>query len=224
MTHQTRIRLGLAPGLALAATLALAEAPKSMKATGSVELDERAGDARPMSTSDGDIPGLDVVHVRIASDGKRLAFAVTLKDPPGVFASSALNAYLDTDLNPKTGVDYHGLPGFDYKVKVESCVDYADSVSACEGGSKAKPKAHWAAINVDRLKDSSAFGDTVVDSMGFGDSKASARTPVAGKVLEGGFDYADLGLKSGQTIRVVLEENDDMDDVGDVPEILLTLK
>ena len=65
-----------------------------------------------------------------------------------------------------------------------------------------------------------------VSSLGFPGSKASAQTPIAGTVVQGAFDYADLKVKPGQTIRILAKESCGYkaDDDGLFPEILLTLK
>jgi hypothetical protein len=213
--------------LALATAWSWAQTPGPKRATGMVELDDAAGDIEGIHSTGGEEPPLDVTHVKISSDGKRLSLDVTLAQPPGDFASSALDVYVDTDHDPKTGPEVrdHGS-GWDYKLKLESCIDYTDGASACEGGSsKAKPKSRWAAVNLDKLTDSSFSGDTVVDSMGFFGAKASAKTPVTGKVLAGGIDYADLGVKPGQTIRLLMRETGGSPtDDGYFPEVLLTLK
>lgn len=200
------------------------------KAVGSIELTDAAGDATPITSTDAEYPGFDVVKLGLASDGKTLTIVATLKDAPGVFASSAVELYIDTDNSPQTGVDlgYIKARGFEYTVELQACADYADGASACTGGSTgAKVKKHWAAINLERYKGSDAYDkETVVDSMGFPGSKASAQTPVAGTVVQGTIDYADLKVKSGQTLRILAKESCGYRaaDDGLFPEIVLTLK
>ncbi len=200
---------------------------QTMQATGSVELDDPAGDMEGIQTTGGVEPALDVTHVNVVSDGKTLRFDVTLADAPGAFASSIIDAYIDADNDAKTGPEVrdHGS-GFDYKLKLEACADYTNGMSACEGGSsKAKPKTHWGAVNLDKLTTNSFSGDTVVDSMGFPGSKASAKVPVTGKVVSGSVEYADLGVKPGQTIRLLMRESGGSPkDDGYFPLVTLTLK
>jgi len=216
----------LAAGLFLAASIAGAAPP--VKATGSVELPDAAGDMGPMHMSSGDVPALDVVKLSIKSDGSRLTIGATLKDPPGSFASSVVEVYLDTDNNEQTGVELRSAQnrGFEYVAKIEACADYTDGASACVGGSsKAKPKAHWAAVDLQRLKGNAYSGDTVVDSMGFPGSKASAKTPITGTLVESSIDYADLKVKPGQTIRLLAyESGGSPKDEGYFPLVVLTLK
>ena len=219
--------------IALAVLLALsayaADTTKPLKAKGSIELTDPAGDVAPIHTSnDKDYPGFDVVKLSIKSDGKQIAVAATLKDPPGEFASSAVEIDFDTDNNPKSGVTfiYPKIGGFEYVGKLCACADYADRSSACTGGSKAKATTHWAAVNLARFTGKNEYEkDTVVDSMGFPGKKASGKTPIAGMLVQGAFDYADLGVKPGQTIRLLVKESHGTGaDDGYFPEILLTLK
>ncbi len=231
MKNQRREALATLLSLALAILApALAAGAEVKKAVGSIELPDAAGDASPITTSDHDYPGFDVVKLALVSDGKTLSIAATLKDAPGVFASSAVELYIDTDNNPQTGVDlgYIKAKGFEYTAELQACADYTDGASACAGGStKGKVKRHWAAVNLERYKSSDKYDkETVVDSMGFPGSKASAQVAIAGTVVQGGFDYADLKVKSGQTIRILAKESCGYRaaDDGLFPEVLLTLK
>jgi len=199
------------------------------KANGKIEFTDPAGDVQPIHSSSRDYPGLDVVGLAIASDGKQITFTATLKDPPGEFASEVLNIYLDTDNKPATGMQmtYPELGGFEYKAELQACADYSDKSSACVGGSqKGKVTRHWAAINLDRFKGKGEYDkDTVVDSMGFPGSKASAQVPIPGKVVQGSIDYADLKVKPGQTIRILVSEAGAGGNLDSFfPEILLKLQ
>ena len=200
------------------------------KANGKIELTDPAGDVQPIHSSSRDYPGLDVVGIAIVSDGKQIAFTATLKDPPGSFATEVLVVYFDIDNKPETGMHmtYPDLGGFEYKAQLEACADFSDKSSACVGGSeKGKLTRHWAAINLERYKGKGEYDDkdTVVDSMGFPGSKASAQVPIPGNVVQGSIDYADLKVKPGQTIRILVNEacaGGNLDSF--FPEILLKLQ
>lgn len=71
-----------------------------------------------------------------------------------------------------------------------------------------------------------AAKEDVVDSMGFPGSKAAVQVPVNGKMVEAPIDYADLKVKSGQTIRILARETGGSatDGEGYFPIVLLTLK
>ena len=228
-----RGRRGLAALFILSVAAGVAALParaEVRKAVGSIELADAAGDAAPITSTDAEYPGFDVVKLALASDGKTLTMTATLKDAPGVFASSAVDLYFDTDNNAQTGAEVGTVKarGFEFTAELQACADYTDGASACVGGSsKAKVKRHWAAVNLERYKGSDAYDrETVVDSMGFPGSKASAQTPIAGTVVQGTIDYADLKVKPGQTIRILAKESCGYKaaDDGLFPEILLTLK
>jgi len=202
------------------------EAKPVVKATGSLELTDPAGDVEPIHSDTRDYPGLDVIKLALVSDGKQLKVTATLKDPPGVFADSVVELYFDTDRNAKTGAEltFPPLGGFEYFAKLLACVDYDDKSSACVGGSKGKPVRHWAGIDLERYQGKGPYDKkSVVDSMGFSGSKASVQTPISATTVLGVIDYADLKVKPGQTIRLLIRETSGkMED--SFPEIWLTLK
>ena len=226
-------RKALGVGLALTLTFATASGAEIKKAVGSIELTDPAGDVKPISTSEGKVAGFDVVKLAISSDGKQLRIAATLKDPPGDYASDVVRLYIDTDNNPKTGavpMFFKDLGGFEFQAWLHACADYTDGASACTGGTNSKVKAHWGAINLERYKGTDQFGnaktDTVVDSMGFGKRKPSSKLPIEAKIVQATLDYADLGIKPGQTIRILAQEScaDIVERSSLFPEIHLTLK
>ena len=57
-------------------------------------------------------------------------------------------------------------------------------------------------------------------------SKAAPLVPIVGALVEAALDYADLNVKPGQTIRLVVKESssDSAPDGGWFPDIILTLK
>lgn len=211
-----------------------ATAQKPIKAVGSVELPDEAGDMGPISTSLGKEPPLDVVKLALRSDGKVLTIAATLKEPPGSFATSAVDLYVDTDADAATGaeIDLGEARGFEYRVELRMCVAYDDGSSACAGGStKAKPTKRRGAVDVKRYTGRRQFGqlvmEHVVDPMGgAAGSKASVRVPVDGRVVEASVEYADLKVKPGQTIRILARESGGRptEGTGDFPWVLLKLK
>jgi len=214
--------------IAVSAGAADAKKAAPKKAAGSVELTDGTGDVDPIHTSDNvDYPAFDVTKVAVKSDGKQISVAATLKEPPGVWASDVVVLYFDTDNDAKSGASliWPRIGGFEFVGELNACVDYADRSSACAGGSKAKPTAHWAAVNLSRYTGKEQFQkETVVDRMGFPGKKASPKAPVTGNVVQGSFDYADLKVKPGQVIRLQIKESHGNDNDGLFPEVLLTLK
>ena len=204
--------LGILSFVCLAAAAFASPSPeKAIRARGSVELADPKGDVGPVETGTaGNMvsePGFDMVHLSIVSDGKRIVFAATLTEPPGARAGRAVDFHVDTDANPKTGAELGvlGIHGVEYSLELDSCVQYGQHLGfSCAVSRKAQATANWGAMAVERYKGTSSFDkDTVVDDGEFVRGKASARIPVKGAVLQGSVDYADLGVKSGQTIRIV---------------------
>lgn len=210
--------------------VATAQEPKPVKATGAVELKDAAGDMGPITTSEGEEPPLDVTLLSIQSDGKRITLKATLKDNPGRFATSPVTAYIDSDDNPATGVKlgFDGPTGFEYRAELSLCMKYEGGGEACSGAVGSKVSARYGAVNLDRFKGKTNYDEkeTVVDSMGFPGSKASVKVPVDGKVVEASFEYADINVKPGQTIRILTQETGGAptDGNGYFPMVLLTLK
>ena len=89
-----------------------------------------------------------------------------------------------------------------------------------------KATAHYAAIDVSRFTGKGAYDrEDVVDALGFPGRKASAKQPIGPDlVARGTIDYADLKVKPGQTIRILVREGSSSGLAGYFPEILLTLK
>src|SRR2546430_9919850 len=123
----------------LIASVALAAEKGSrppIKAKGSVELTDAAGDVSPIHTSDNnDYPGFDVVKVSLKSDGKQISVVTTLKDAPGVFASDTVKLYFDTDNNPKSGAQlmFPKIGGVEDVRDLAASAASADYSNTCAG-------------------------------------------------------------------------------------------
>lgn len=195
-----------------------------------VELPDPAGDVSPIHSTSRDYPGFDVVKLALRSDGRHLTIAATLKDPPGEFASEVVRFYLDTDADASTGAKfiYPKIRGFEYGGDLDACVSYADRSEACAGGSSAKAIGHWSAVELRRYtgKNETETAD-VVSPMEFPGKKASPRTPIEGTVVQSAIDYADIHVRPGQKMRIVVKEShasSSSEDGGFFPDIVLTLK
>ncbi len=216
--------------LAAALALALSASAEVKKAKGSIELSDATGDVNPITTSKGSYPGLDVEKVKIDSDGKQIKFDVTLKEPPHDFASAVIEVFFDTDNNPKTGAAsmfFKDKTGFTYKGKIESCIKFDNGMTACTGGSsKAKVLKRFGAMGLYELTGKSdSQKKEIVSAMGFPGKKAGKKIPVTGKVITGVLEYADLKVKSGETIRILIRESCGPIKASSLfPEVLLTLK
>lgn len=191
---------------------------------------EIAAPATPLG-SIGKAPALDLTQVSVVSDGKRIAFAATLKNPPGDVASDVLDAYIDADDNPATGAKLlqSRLGGFEYIAKLHACANFDGGVSMCDGESgNGHASDHFAALRLVRCTGEWVYSTkTIIDTDAFADHKASAHVPITNRLVTGSLDYADMGLKSGQTIRLVLRRSggDAPADHSDYfPPVLLVLK
>jgi hypothetical protein len=207
-------------GLTLAATQKPAQVQKAMHA---VEWTDPAGDVKPHNTSSGEVPGLDVVKLALASDGTKLTITATLKGPmSGDFASDVVDVYLDTDNNPKTGYAtfWSNKPGFELLAKLAACVRYEDGGSACSGALKgAKVKGYYATATLDRFTTDGVNPEKVIGAFD------APGVPFQGAVLSASLSYKDLGVKPGQAIRIVARETDGpSDETADFREVILTLK
>ena len=191
------------------------------KAAGSVEWKDAAGDVEKQNTSDGKRPGFDLVKLAITSDGTALTIAGTLAAPPKVdFASNIVQVYIDTDNNPSTGLQtfWSKQPGFELRAKLSLCIEYANGGRACSGGMSAKVKGYYSTIEFGTLGDMGNVKDF------YSPFKEPTGT-VQGGVVSGSLPYTDLGVKPGQTIRIVARETDGpFDETADFPVTLLTLK
>lgn len=210
--------------IVLTATLALAFSASAdvKKAKGSIELSDPAGDGGKK---------FDVVKLAIVSDGKQIKFDVTLKEPPGNYADSVIEVFFDTDNDSNSGAKLFfsdgkmGI-GYNFTSKLKSCIKYDNGVTACAGGSKAKVLERFGAMDLYRYDGKKERSKVkVVASMGSKKQKTSKRIPITGKVVQGMLDYADLMVKSGQTIRILVWESGvQTKDKALFPEVLLTLK
>jgi hypothetical protein len=202
-----------------------------LKANGRIELAVPAAPLGPIHGSDGDVPAMDVARVAIDSDGSRIGFDATLRQAPGEWATSVLTVYIDSDNNPATGAKLFGQEqgGFEYVAELDACADYADESTTCIGGStQSRAIGHFGALGLARCKSDNVMDTrTVVDVMGFPGKKKATRTPIADKVVHGTLDYADLELKSGQTVRLLPRRSGGSAPAGDsdyFSPVLLTLE
>lgn len=196
-------------GLAATLSLPLLAGPKDAPAT-RLTFTDVAGD---VTGDEGDEHPIDVVTLDLSSDGKSIIAAVTLAEPARpktLFQSLMVGLAFDVDNNRKTGGQGFGamtgdLPGIDFESEI---------LSSFEDGAESK---------------SSSVSVIAVDGKGNQSSVLAASdapsTPAKGKVYTATIAYASLGVKSGQTIRIVVRElNDRGEKQGVFPEAWLTLQ
>ena len=207
-------------GLTLALLVAAlpANGAEIKKASGEVTLDDPTGDVQAMSSSSGEHPGRDVVKLRLASDGTNLTITAQLAaEMSGTFANDVVQLYVDKDNKASTGgkATWSEKTGFEWKVELLACIEYEGGGSACVGGAGDKATAYYAVAKVT----DTASGQAVQSVWDL------PKTPIQGNVVESRVSYADLGVESGQTIRLCAREsNGAYDESSYFPEVALTLK
>jgi hypothetical protein len=156
-----------------------------------IHFSDPAGDITP---DEGDTNPIDIVGVDISSDGEFVIVAVTLAEPPrptSLFQALVAGVAFDVDNDRKSGGQgfggMHGdVPGIDFESEILSSVEDG-AVSTSSSAS---------VIGVDARGDQS---NVLLSS-------DAPSTPAKGKVYTGKIAYSSLGVKSGQTIRVIARE------------------
>jgi hypothetical protein len=210
----------------LSLTYAFAVAAQQPKPVQSVRRSVPAAE----SALDPDPNRYQIIGISVHSDGKFLIIDTEMKNKLTTRAGVALRVYVDTDNNAATGAaDPSGKhKGFEYRSSVEACIDDFKGGATCSGD-ESKPKAYHGLAEVSRLKkgdpsppsSSWILRDTADDIRKFYDAE---QTPNDGKVVEGKIAYADIGVKPGQTIRLVACTASAFHDFTFFPDILLQLK
>ncbi|MFN7975936.1 MAG: hypothetical protein U0166_26975 [Acidobacteriota bacterium] len=189
-----------------------------LAAPGTLELSDKAGDVK----TTGENHGLDLVKLSIATDGAKIAFGATLKGSfQGYMDKDPILIYVDIDDDATTGKPAPGFGvdkmGFEYVIALSICVDYRSGYSSCGGGGGAAQSEVVA-----------QYAIASVSTMG-GGGKATRRLfdaphgTVEGDHIQAEITYTDLGVKAGQTVRLVVRENHaEMDADGFLPDARLT--
>jgi hypothetical protein len=246
MTDRTAVALALAIVAAQAAWLDARQQSPGARATSNVvstngraEVTDPAGDVGPIiyleSVGNGPekevkYPGLDLVKLVISSDGKDLVFAATLSAPPANAASDVVEFHIDADNNPKTGVthpDSRLLTGMEFYGALEACLEHTTFGTSCASADP-RPSGHTAVVTLAKYGRDWMFTDALYDLPAGQTVKEPRKTPISGPIVQAAVDYSSMGLKSGQTIRLVVREVSagKVNNVGQgyLPEILLTLR
>ncbi len=175
-----------------------------------ITFEDPAGD---VTGDEGEEHPIDVVKVELSSDGEFVIVGTTLSEvpkPTSIFHALVLGVAFDVDNNAKSGGQgfggMHGdVPGVDFESEILCDVnDGAPSTSAA---------ASVIAVDANGNQSNVLL------------SSDAPPTPAKGKLYTGRIAYASLGVKSGQTIRVIARElNDRGNEQGMFPAALLTLK
>jgi hypothetical protein len=217
-------------------TVRARQSPAPVKAAGSLELADPAGDVQPIiyreSVGAGPerevkYPAFDVVKLAVSSDGKALTFAATLTTPPARAAYEVLEFFVDADNNAKTGITLPAPPsnltGLEFYGTLENCLEHVTFGTMC-AGTEATPKGHSAIVTLEKYGKDWMFKDALLDIPASGNVKEPKKVAVAGPLVQASVDYTAMGLKPGQTIRLLVREACAAKGQGFFPDILLTLK
>jgi hypothetical protein len=231
--------MGLLSAVSISGQTATVVGGRITATDGRAELPDPAGDVQPLiyreSVGAGPerevkYPGFDVVKLAVSTDGKALTFAATLSAAPARAAYEVLEFYVDADNNPKTGVthpDAPALAGVEYYGTLEACLEHPVFGTTCSG-TEPQPSKFSAVVTLEKFRQEWMFKDTLFDMPAAGTVKEPRKTPVTGAIVQSSVDYAAMGLKPGQTIRLIVREFSagKIKNVaqGFFPEIVLTLK
>ena len=191
----------LSPSLSLGA-----EVP----AKASIKFTDPAGDVTAM---EGDPNPIDIVGINLSSDGEFIVVGITVAEAPRpatIFQALIAGVAFDVDNDRKSGgqgfAGWHGdVPGVEFESEIIGSVD--------DGG-------------VSRSSSASVIGvETNGNQSNVLLSSDAPATPAKGKLYTGKIAYSSLGVKSGQTIRVIARELSDRGEKeGLFPDALMTLK
>jgi hypothetical protein len=212
------------------------QSPGPVKAAGSLELTDPAGDVQPIiyreSVGSGPerevkYPAFDVVKLAVSSDGKTMTFAATLTAPPARAAYEVLEFFVDVDNNAKTGVTLPAPPsnltGLEFYGTLEDCLEHATFGTMCAGAEQT-PKGHSAIVTLEKYGKDWMFKDALLDIPASGKVKEPKKVAVTGPLVQASVDYAAMGVTPGQTIRLIVREACAAKGQGFFPEIILTVK
>ncbi|HEV7242799.1 MAG TPA: hypothetical protein VGQ36_26465 [Thermoanaerobaculia bacterium] len=175
-----------------------------------ITFSDPAGD---ITADEGDAHPIDIVNVDVSSDGEFVVVAVTLAEAPrptSLFQALVAGVAFDVDNDRKSGGQgfggMHGdVPGIDFESEILSSVE--------DGAVSTSSAASVIGVDV-RGNQSNVLSSSDAPS-----------TPAKGKVYTGKIAYLSLGVKSGQSIRVIARELNDRGELhGMFPEASLTLK
>jgi hypothetical protein len=212
------------------------QTPAAVKAAGSLELTDPAGDVQPIiyrrSVGNGPerevkYPAFDVVKLALSSDGKAITIAATLTAPPALASYEVLELFVDADNNAKTGITLPGPPsnltGLEFYGTLEDCLEHDMFGTTCAGTDE-KPKGHSAIVTLEKYGKDWMFKDTLLSIPASGSVKEPKKVAVVGPLVQASVEYSAMGVKPGQTIRLMVREACAATGQGFFPEIVFALK
>jgi hypothetical protein len=110
--------------------------------------------------------------------------------------------------------------GFEYAVNLIACVKYTSGAKGCTGGTASPIEGFFSGFSVEEYESENSSQRKPVHSV-----FDSPHTVITGKQIAMGLPYTEIGVTSGQNIRIVIQESDSPDDeTSYFPDILFRLK
>src|SRR6185369_9739453 len=175
----------------------------SQKGLPTVEVNDPAGDVEK--------GGADVIKMTFHSDGQNLNVSIELKDEGASTVSKLpatrfLELFFDTDIREATGgrLVFAEKKGFERRASIVVCKVYEThegqgKATVCSGGiTGGKIKEFISGIDVERYDKDGGYSTTEVAS-----SLDLPNGSIQGNRVEAAISYNTLGVRSGQTIRIL---------------------
>ena len=188
------------------------------------ELTDPAGDLEESNKD----KGKDIVKLNLNSDGKELHVTAHFKDKLSTslnkdMAGAVMRLNIDTDNKATTGGKpfFSQATGFEYIIKIYACISYGDQGEACSGSlEKVKPVSYFSSFIPEKYQQDSNTSEGKHDFRW-----QSPHKDIKDTILEVSIPYAEMGVKSGQTVRFLIREEDSFyNEKGFFPEFLFTFK
>ena len=177
----------------------------------------------------GDDPGKDMVKIVIDTDGTNMNITVVLDKEAKYYldghqAGDVVDVIIDADCNSKTGGKpffYQGDGGFDLRIEVGMCIEYANGGTACAGAlGKTKAINFFSTYDLDKYTQGTNTED-ISETFNWKDRGKD----IQGANVEVSVPYALMKLSPGQKIRLAVKERDDATFKKEyLPEVLLTVR
>jgi len=221
------------------APAAKAERPPVSGPLTAIELDTPGGPLEPIYSMKAYHPAADPAHLSVSSGGGELVIAATLAGPPDGANGNIIELFVDADDNPATGVQFVATKGggFEYRIALDVCTAYragsASAPSSCSGYSKTPADQLYASLDVWRFIGTQEHPqDWLIgasSSTNLPAKKSAGRFPAHGNRFAAKLEYSDLGLRPGQTVRILprksgMGESKQGELLGLLPEVHLRLQ
>jgi hypothetical protein len=206
--------------LVMSVILTSAALSKTVAGRHKIELTNPTGD---VLENDGK-PGKDVVKVAIVSDGDSLRITAELKENVSEYlkdqiAGPVIEMHFNTDNNDKTGgIAFWGKnkKGFEYQVNLVACIRYENGGL---GGLGDKITGFCSSYKLYRYNQDKKQPENINNAL------EVTQNDITGKEVAITLPYSEIGIKSGDRIRISIRESDStFDDASYFPQVFFIVK